>query len=64
MNTTYTSRSRRFASGIAAIAITTVLVSALVESFDPVQLQRLQQDSGPTQIAAVESRKEADKRDL
>lgn len=64
MNTSYTSRSRRFASAIAAAAITTVLVSSLVESFDPMQLLRLQEDTGSTQIAAVDSRKEADKREI
>lgn len=52
-------RSRTVVSGLLAAAVTTVLVSSLVESFDPVQLLRLEEQTAPGQIAAVDARKEA-----
>lgn len=47
----------RFVSGLAAAAITTVIVSALVESFDPVQLLRLDDGSATAPIATAEARR-------
>ena len=40
MNNGYSSRGRTIASGIAAAAVTAILLSTLVESFEPAQLQR------------------------
>jgi hypothetical protein len=59
MNTRNTNRSHSFIAGVAALAITTVLMSALVESFDPVQLLRTEAASAPAPIAAVDARREA-----
>ena len=56
MKTEITPRGRTVVSGLLAAAITTVLVSSLVESFDPVQLLRIENETAPAQIA--ESRRE------
>ena len=53
MNTEFTPRGRTVVSGLLAAAITTVLVSSLVESFDPVQLLRIDAETAPAQIAEV-----------
>ncbi len=45
MNTGLHSRSRSFVSGLAAAAVTTVLVSSLVESFEPAQLLRFDDET-------------------
>ncbi len=57
MNNGYSSRGRTIASGIAAVAVTTILLSTLVESFEPAQLQRLEEKSAPEQVAAVDKRR-------
>ena len=48
----------RFASGLAAAAVTTVLVSSLVESFEPAQLLRFDEETAAAQIATVHVRKD------
>jgi len=58
MNTGLHSRSRSFATGLAAAAVTTVLVSSLVESFEPAQLLRFDEETAATQIATVNVRKD------
>lgn len=58
MNTGLHSRSRSFASGLAAAAVTTVLVSSLVESFEPAQLLRFDEETAAAQIATVDVRKD------
>jgi len=58
MNTGLHSRNRSFASGLAAAAVTTVLVSSLVESFEPAQLLRFDEESGAAQVATVEARRD------
>jgi hypothetical protein len=58
MNTGLHSRSRSFATGLAAAAVTTVLVSSLVESFEPAQLLRFDEEAAATQIATVNVRKD------
>lgn len=58
MNTGLHSRSRSFASGLAAAAVTTVLVSSLVESFEPSQLLRFDEQAAATQIATTDARKD------
>ncbi len=60
MNTNLHSRSRSFVAGLAALAITTAVVSSLVESFDPVQLQRIEQDSAIDRTAYLDTRKTAE----
>ena len=60
MNIDLTPRTRTFVSGLAAAAVTTVLVSSLVEAFDPAQLLRFDQGSAPQQIATLEKRKDVD----
>ena len=57
MNKGYSSRGRAIASGIAAAAVTTVLLSTLVESFHPEQLQQLEEKSAPDQVAALDKRR-------
>lgn len=59
MNKGYSSRSRAIVSGIAALAVTTALVSSLVESFDPAQLLRIEEKSASEQIAATDVRRRA-----
>lgn len=59
MNTGLHSRSRSFVSGLAAAAVTTVLVSSLVESFEPAQLLRFDEQTAATQIATADARKDA-----
>lgn len=58
MNTGLHSRSRSFVSGLAAAAVTTVLVSSLVESFEPAQLLRFDEQAAATQIATADARKD------
>lgn len=60
MNIDLTPRARSFVSGLAAAAVTTVLVSSLVESFDPALLLRFDDGSAPQQIASADKRKEFD----
>ena len=60
MNIDLTPRTRTFVSGLAAAAVTTVLVSSLVEAFDPAVLLQFDKGSAPQQIASVEKRKEVD----
>lgn len=50
----------RFVSGLAAAAVTTVLVSSLVTSFEPEQLLRFNDETAAAQIATVQARKELD----
>jgi hypothetical protein len=57
MNTYRSMSGRNFVSGLAAAAITTVLASALVESFDPVQLQRIEDQAASAPIATAEVRR-------
>lgn len=57
MNKGYSSRGRTIASGIAAAAVTALLLSSLVESFEPAQLQRLEEKSASEQIAATDVRR-------
>jgi hypothetical protein len=59
MNKGYSSRGRTIASGIAAAAVTAVLLSSLVESFHPADLQKLEAKSAPDQVAAVDKRRRA-----
>jgi hypothetical protein len=59
MNNGYSSRGRTIASGIAAAAVTTILLSTLVESFEPAKLQQLEEKSAPEQVAAVDKRAQA-----
>ncbi len=54
MNKGYSSRGRAIASGIAAAAVTTILLSSLVESFHPAQLQQLEEKSAAEQVAVLE----------
>lgn len=56
MNTNGSMSGRNFVSGLAAAAITTVLASALVESFDPVQLQRID-DRAASPATTAEARR-------
>jgi len=58
MNTDFSPRTRTFVSGLAAAAVTTVLVSSLIESFDPVQLLRLEDGSAAEQVARAELRRD------
>ena len=60
MNIDLTPRARTFVSGLAAAAITTVLVSSLVEAFDPAVLLQFDRNSAPQQIASLEKRKDVD----
>ncbi len=53
----YRTRGRSFAAGIAALAVTAALASSLVESFDPAQLQRLEENSAAEQVAAFDVRR-------
>lgn len=48
----------RFVSGLAAAAVTTVLVSSLVASFEPEQLLRFNDETAAAQIATVQARKD------
>jgi len=57
MNKGYSSRGRTIASGIAAAAVTAVLLSSLVESFNPAQLQQFEEKSAPDKIAAFDVRR-------
>lgn len=57
MKTNGYSNSRFYVSGLAAAAITTVIVSALVESFDPVQLLRFDDGSATATYATAEARR-------
>lgn len=59
MNTDLTPRARTFVSGLAAAAVTTVLVSSLVESFQPELLLRFDEGSAPQQVA-YDRRREGD----
>ena len=52
MNYGISSRSRYIAAA-AAFAVTAILASSLVESFDPAQLQRIEQKSAAEQAVAV-----------
>ncbi len=56
MNKGYSTRGRTIASGIAAAAVTAVLLSSLVESFNPADLQKLEEKSAPEQVAALDKR--------
>jgi hypothetical protein len=58
MNTKLHSRNRSFASGLAAAAVTTALVSTLVGSFDPAQLLRINDETAGAQIATVDARRD------
>lgn len=60
MNTGLHSRSRSFASGLAAAAVTTVLASSLVASFEPAQLLRFNDETAAAQVAATSARRDAD----
>ncbi|HEX9708115.1 MAG TPA: hypothetical protein VGA24_10805 [Steroidobacteraceae bacterium] len=59
MNNAYSTRSRTWVSALAAVAVTTALVSSLVESFDPEQLIRIEEKSAPAQIAVLDTRDKA-----
>lgn len=59
MNTDLSPRARTFVSGLAAAAVTTVLVSSLVESFHPALLLRFDEGSASQQVA-YDRRKEVD----
>lgn len=48
----------RFVSGLAAAAVTTVLVSSLVASFEPEQLLRFDDQTAAAQTATVQARKD------
>lgn len=63
MNNAYSTRSRTWVSALAAVAVTTALVSSLVESFDPEQLIRIEEKSALAQIAVLDNRGEATGRD-
>jgi hypothetical protein len=56
MNKGYSTRGRTIASGVAAAAVTAILLSTLVESFNPADLQKLEEKSAPEQVAAVDKR--------
>lgn len=56
MDKGYSSRGRTIASAIAAAAVTAVLLSSLVESFHPADLQKLEERSAPEQVAAIDKR--------
>lgn len=49
--------NNRFASSLAAAAVTTVLVSSLVGAFQPEQLLRFSDPSAAAQIATIDARK-------
>ena len=57
MNKGYSTRGRTIASGLAAAAVTAVLLSSLVESFHPADLQKLEEKSAPEQVAALDKRR-------
>ena len=57
MNKGYSSRGRTIASGVAAAAVTAILLSSLVESFNPSDLQKLEEQSAPEQVAAIDKRR-------
>jgi hypothetical protein len=59
MNKGYSTRGRTIASGVAAAAVTAILLSTLVESFHPAQLLQLEEKSAPEQVAAVDKRRRA-----
>lgn len=58
MNTKLHSRNRSFAAGLAAAAVTTVLVSSLVGAFEPAQLLRINDEAAGAQIATVDARRD------
>ncbi|MGQ0384222.1 MAG: hypothetical protein ACT4UP_06025 [Gammaproteobacteria bacterium] len=57
MKTQMTPRSRSFASGLAAITITTVLVSTLVEALNPALILGNGAQADPEAVAAAHDRR-------
>ena len=55
MNTEMSPRIRSFVSGLAAVAITSVLMTTLAESLNPALLQRSAESFAPESVAAVEN---------
>ncbi len=58
MDKGYSSRGRTIAAGIAAAAVTAVLLAGLVESFHPADLQQIEEESVPAQVAALDGGRE------
>lgn len=56
-------RSHSFAAALAATFVTTVLVSSLVDSFEPAQLLRLDGKSARETVIALERRSATDAAD-
>ncbi|MGQ0429301.1 MAG: hypothetical protein ACT4UQ_05160 [Gammaproteobacteria bacterium] len=59
MKTQMTPRSRSFWSGLTALAITTVLVSSLVEALNPALILSNGAQADPEAIATVHDRRDA-----
>ena len=57
MNTGKSYRSRPVVSGLLAVAVTTLLTTSLVGSFDPAQLDGIDGHSATAQKALVEARR-------
>ncbi len=55
MNTGFSSRGRSVLSGVLALAVTTLLTSSLVGSFDPAQLEQI--GAAKDRPAIVEARR-------
>ena len=53
-------RSHSTAAALAATFVTTVLVSSLVESFEPARLLQFERNSSGDQVVALERRAPAD----
>ena len=49
-------RSHSIAAALAATFVTTVLVSSLVESFEPARLLQIEGESAPEAVIALERR--------
>ena len=59
MKTELSPKARTVLSAVAAFAITTVLVSTLVEALNPALVLSANGNSEPQQIAAVSARRDA-----
>lgn len=56
-------RSHSIAAALAATFVTTVLVSSLVQSFEPARLLRIEGEAAPETVIALERRPTTDPAD-
>jgi hypothetical protein len=56
-------RSHSIAAALAATFVTTVLVSSLVQSFEPAQLLRIEGEAAPEAVIALDRRPTSDPAD-